>query len=260
VYKYRVSCFNKSVFKWTFCQLLTEKPNCTKILISTNSLPITLLSLSLSHTVCAFVCVYIYFSSSLSMCLSLILFLSLPVSYYYLSLSLSVCAFVCVCTPLSVFPLSFLPCFLSLSECAIAYSLTLLSLSLSPFSLFLFSYLSPFHPFHLFLHVWLIILSRLSLSFFSFFLFTHFCQFSPSYSLPTPYVLISLSLLILIQYSPLYYYCPSVCFLSLSVCLSLPFFLYSFKLAICLNSYHTFLRNLISPTPSLSLSHSLFLI
>jgi hypothetical protein len=23
--------FNKSVFNWTFCQLLMEKPNCTKV-------------------------------------------------------------------------------------------------------------------------------------------------------------------------------------------------------------------------------------
>ena len=26
-------CFNKSVFIWTFCQLLTEKPNCMKNVI-----------------------------------------------------------------------------------------------------------------------------------------------------------------------------------------------------------------------------------
>ncbi len=31
VYKYCVLCFNKSVLKWTYCQLFSEKPNCTKL-------------------------------------------------------------------------------------------------------------------------------------------------------------------------------------------------------------------------------------
>ncbi len=31
MYKYFRVSENKSVFNWTFCQLLTEKPNCTKI-------------------------------------------------------------------------------------------------------------------------------------------------------------------------------------------------------------------------------------
>ncbi len=108
MYKYRVSCFNKSVFKWTFCQLLTEKPNCTKILISTISLPITLLSLSLSltHCVCVCVCVNIYFSLSHSLCVSLSFCFS-PchcVSYYYLSLFL--CVHLCVYARHYLFSLS----------------------------------------------------------------------------------------------------------------------------------------------------------
>ncbi len=32
MYKYRVLCFNKSVFNWTFCQLLMEKTYCMKLL------------------------------------------------------------------------------------------------------------------------------------------------------------------------------------------------------------------------------------
>ncbi len=31
VCQYFLMSENKSVFNWTFCQLLTEKPNCTKI-------------------------------------------------------------------------------------------------------------------------------------------------------------------------------------------------------------------------------------
>ncbi len=38
VYKYYVLCFNKSVFNWTFSQLLTEKPNCTKICLQNRPL------------------------------------------------------------------------------------------------------------------------------------------------------------------------------------------------------------------------------
>jgi hypothetical protein len=30
VYKCSVLCFNKSILNWTFCLLLSEKPNCTK--------------------------------------------------------------------------------------------------------------------------------------------------------------------------------------------------------------------------------------
>ncbi len=31
VYKYFLMSENKSVFNWTFCQLLTDKPNCMKL-------------------------------------------------------------------------------------------------------------------------------------------------------------------------------------------------------------------------------------
>ncbi len=33
MYNYRVLDLNKSVLNWTFCQLLSEKPNCTKLFL-----------------------------------------------------------------------------------------------------------------------------------------------------------------------------------------------------------------------------------